>query len=787
MRIATRIGIGFAAVVVVTGVLGTAGWVELQRYSASVDDADRMAAIADAARSAGNDIDAYQSSRAPDRIAAARGKLAAARETAANEELGQVVAGVERVEAAFDRLVGLTETSAASLSDLSDRVTAMAAVAEAIERHEDKHFADLTARRDEATAEQLRRVGAASLADELGRATLEAQFATYKLRAGEADAGANVRKALATMTKAAAGLRELISTGAEAPILVQLGQIVDDYRKAFDSWSEGGGADADVGKTLDKASRRISMTSAITARAQTDHRRTAQASLADVSSQLTSASGTIASATRTTADIRQLRQSVNAVFETGGSAAAVADARHGIEEVRADLTRLGASATEPSTHESLAKLGGLLEEYRAGLDAALETLTGRATAVETIRLATAEVLAAVHAAVEQVAAARSAEGEFARTVILGATGGAVVLALIVAIVLGRGLTGPIREMTGSMRRLADNDLEVEVPGLRRRDEIADIAQAVQVFKDNALRMREMESRQAEAGRRAEDEKRRLMDELAGSFEATVGAIVQGLAGYVSDVRARAEAMSQATDEARSQATVVAGSSERSSTNVQAVSAAAEQLAATVTEIGQQVGRAAAMSRQATEEARRGDGRVQALAATAQQIGEVLTLITDIAEQTNLLALNATIEAARAGEAGRGFAVVASEVKSLAGQTAKATENIRAQIEEIQAASRDAVDTIKSIAEVVQSLEQMNSAVASAVEQQGATTQEIARNTQEAASGASLVSSGIADVSAASERTGEGAAEVLHMCGELAASTGTLEREVGEFVRRIRTG
>jgi len=355
------------------------------------------------------------------------------------------------------------------------------------------------------------------------------------------------------------------------------------------------------------------------------------------------------------------------------------------------------------------------------------------------------------------------------------------------VLLGGRLTGPIRNMATAVRRIADNDLDVEVPGLDRSDEIADIAKAVQIFKENSQRMRQMEAEQAESARRAEVEKQQAMDELATRFEQSVGNLVKSLAEHVDEVRRRAETMSQATDEARSEASVVAGSSEQSSTNVQAVSAAAEELAATVTEISSQMSRAAAMSRQATEEAKRGDGRVQALAATAQQIGEVLTLIQAIAEQTNLLALNATIEAARAGEAGKGFAVVASEVKNLASQTAKATEDIRAQIEEIQSASRDAVETIKAITEVVQSLEQMNTAVASAVEEQGATTQEIARNTQEAASGASQVSEGIAKVSAASERTGEGAAGVLHMCGELATSTDTLEREVSEFVGSIRTG
>jgi len=363
----------------------------------------------------------------------------------------------------------------------------------------------------------------------------------------------------------------------------------------------------------------------------------------------------------------------------------------------------------------------------------------------------------------------------------------VAVIAVLSIFLGSRLTGPIQQMAGVMRRLADRELDVEVPHLNRKDEISDIASAVQVFKENARRMQEMEGERAEAERRAEEEKRRAMDQLATRFEQSVGNLVKTLVQHVDGVRHRAEEMSKATDEAKSQAALVAGSSELSSGNVQAVSAAAEELAVTVREISSQMSRAASMSRQASEEAARGDARVQALAATAQQIGDVITLIQDIAEQTNLLALNATIEAARAGDAGKGFAVVASEVKNLANQTANATKDIRTQIEQIQSASRDAVDTIKAIADVVQSLEQMNTAVASAVEQQGATTEEIARNTQEAASGAGQVSDGIARVSAASVRTGEEAGEVMTMCGDLASSTKALEKEVLQFVGSIRSG
>ncbi|MEQ8398189.1 methyl-accepting chemotaxis protein [Thalassobaculum sp.] len=770
-----------------TGVLGAAGWVGLQRYALSVDNADRMAAISEAARSTGGDIDAYQANQDPTRIGIVRNKLQSARETADAEGLTAVAEGIEQVESAFAGLVDLTETAATARRDLLARVAELESVADAVRAHEEEHYRALITKRDEAAAEQNRRIGAANLAEALGHATLESQFATYRLRNGDEEAKAAVTKAIAAMAKAAGGLHELINTGPEAPIIVKLVEIVDEYQKAFDAWVASGQSDPEASKALDKVSRRIGQTAFFTTRGQHDHRKTTQATIAAASSALASSVGSMTAATKALADIRQLRQSVNAVFETSGAPGAMTDAQGGIDQIRADFSTLGAMATEPSTHEALTNLTGLLEAYRTALEAANTTLADRLAASEAIKTATAEVLASIRTAVDQVSAARSREGQLAETVIQAATGGAVVLALLIAVVLGRGLTRPIQAMAGSMRRLADNDLDVDIPGQARKDEIAEIAKAVQVFKENAQRMRRMESEQNEAARRAEAEKRRSMDDLAANFEQSVGAVVQSLVGYVAEVRNRAEGMSNATDEARSQATLVAGSSEQSSSNVQAVSAAAEELAATVSEIAQQVDRAAQMSRQASEEAARGDGRVQALAATAQQIGDVITLIQDIAEQTNLLALNATIEAARAGDAGKGFAVVASEVKSLASQTAKATEEIRSQIEEIQSASRDAVTTIKAIADVVRSLEQMNTAVASAVEEQGATTQEIARNTQQAASGAAQVSGGIAGVSAASERTGEGAAEVLQMCGELATSTDTLEREVGEFVRRIRTG
>ena len=352
--------------------------------------------------------------------------------------------------------------------------------------------------------------------------------------------------------------------------------------------------------------------------------------------------------------------------------------------------------------------------------------------------------------------------------------------------LSHWLIMPIRQMAAAVRRLAEGDLEAEIPGLSRRDEIAAIAQAVQVFKENERRLRQKDAEQAEAARLGQEEKRRSMTALAERFERSVGGLAGALAGHIEDVRQRAEAMSQATAEVRSQATLVADTSTLSSANVQAVSAATEELAATVNEIGRQMSGALDMARQASREAARGDDRVQALMNTARQIGDVITLIQGIARQTNLLALNATIEAARAGQAGKGFAVVAGEVKNLAAATATATDEVRDKIKEIQEACHEVASAIQAIGSVVHSLEQMNTAVAAAVEEQQTTTGEISRNTHAAAVGAATVSDGIARVSTASERNGAGAREVLHMCGGLASAAAGLQQEVSGFLGHIRS-
>jgi methyl-accepting chemotaxis protein len=357
---------------------------------------------------------------------------------------------------------------------------------------------------------------------------------------------------------------------------------------------------------------------------------------------------------------------------------------------------------------------------------------------------------------------------------------------LAAWLLGRSVSMPVRRMAETMRRLSQGEANVGVPGTGRRDEIGEMAKAVQVFKDNMAETEHLRAEQEEQKKQAEEQQRQAMLAMADSFEAAVGDIVRGVSSQATELQATAQSMSATAEETERQSTAVAAASEEASTNVQTVASAAEELSSSIAEISRQVATSSDITARAVEDTRRTNEQIQGLAEAAQSIGDVVKLISDIASQTNLLALNATIEAARAGDAGKGFAVVASEVKSLASQTAKATEEISTKITEMQTATSHSVTAVQEIGQTIARINEIATTIASAVEEQGAATQEIARNVQQASAGTTEVSMNIAGVTRAANDTGAASTQVLGTAGELALQSEALRGQVENFLANIRS-
>ena len=391
----------------------------------------------------------------------------------------------------------------------------------------------------------------------------------------------------------------------------------------------------------------------------------------------------------------------------------------------------------------------------------------------------------------------------------------ILLSLVAMLVffLGRTVGKPLRNVTTTMANITGGDLETEVPYLSRKDEIGLIASSVHVFKESLIEntrlvaerqaselkaqeeeMERVEVERAEAKQSAaqkeqavEEARRREaeMEEIIGVFDREVSTVLESVKLATSEMRGSAQAMADIAEQTSHKSASVSAATEEASTNMQTVASAAEELSASVEEISRWVSESTTIARSAVSEASATNEKIQGLAEAAQKIGEVVNLINDIASQTNLLALNATIEAARAGDAGKGFAVVASEVKSLATQTAKATEDIGNQIAQIQNATGEAVTAIEGISTVIGQVNEISTSIASAVEQQGASTREIAMSVNQAAQGTQQVTGNITEVSEAASQTGTAAAKVLNAADDLATQGDRLRSQIDGFLHSIR--
>jgi len=351
--------------------------------------------------------------------------------------------------------------------------------------------------------------------------------------------------------------------------------------------------------------------------------------------------------------------------------------------------------------------------------------------------------------------------------------------------IGSSLSRPILRLSEVTNRIAAGEFNIQVPDSGRSDEVGTLARAVDVLRQRSAEAARLADEEESLKGKAAEERRVAMVKLADAFEASVKRAVDGISSSATGMESSANSMSSAAMTSDSQTVAAAAAAQQTSVNVGTVASATEELSASIQEIARQVTHSTEIASGAVTEAERANTVMSGLAESAKSVGEVVKLINDIAQQTNLLALNATIEAARAGDAGRGFAVVASEVKSLATQTAKATEDIQSKVEEIQSMTGTAVSAIATIGGTVARMNEIASSIAAAVEEQGAATRDIAGNVQQAAGGAQQVSQNVAAAQRAVSETKTVATSVLDSAGHVTREAGALRNEVERFLANVR--